>query len=154
MTYCTATARNLTSDHIALKGHRISRTGWAAFLLAWSLGHIVQAQPICSIDIGPDTTICQGGTATLHGPAGYGVYLWSTGETTPDINVTSAGDYWCQVSYPSGNLVVNGNFSAGNTGFSSEYTYSSTSLQNEGIYTVGSNANWYHAQFQQAMETS
>ncbi len=138
----------MTSDHIALKGHRISRTGWAAFLLAWSLGHIVQAQPICSIDIGPDTTICQGGTATLHGPAGYGVYLWSTGETTPDINVTSAGDYWCQVSYPSGNLVVNGNFSAGNTGFSSEYTYSSTSLQNEGIYTVGSNANWYHAQFQ------
>ncbi|HQV39532.1 MAG TPA: hypothetical protein PK383_11465, partial [Flavobacteriales bacterium] len=117
-------------------------------MLAWSLGHIVQAQPICSIDIGPDTTICQGGTATLHGPAGYGVYLWSTGETTPDINVTSAGDYWCQVSYPSGNLVVNGNFSAGNTGFSSEYTYSSTSLQNEGIYTVGSNANWYHAQFQ------
>lgn len=105
-------------------------------------------QPVCDIDIGGDQTICQGQTITLQGPDGYTNYLWSTGETTQDIDVGTAGDYWCQVSYPSGELVTNGDFSAGNTGFTSQYTYSLFSVQNEGYYTVGPNASWYHNQFQ------
>ncbi|MBS1569531.1 MAG: gliding motility-associated C-terminal domain-containing protein [Bacteroidetes bacterium] len=103
---------------------------------------------MCSINIGGDQTICQGSSATLQGPTGYGNMIWSTGETTQSISVNTAGDYWCQVSYPSGNLVTNGDFSAGNTGFSSQFTYSLFSVQNEGMYTVGPNASWYHPQFQ------
>ncbi len=105
-------------------------------------------QPFCSIDIGPDRTICEGGSTTLQGPPGYANYLWSNGATTQDITVSAPGDYWCQVSYPSGELVTNGNFSAGNTGFTSQFTYSAFSVQNEGYYTVGPNASWYHNQFQ------
>lgn len=119
-----------------------------ALLLSLMGGSIGIAQPICSIDIGNDRTICQGGQVTLYGPPGYTNYLWSTGETTQNITVTTADDYWCQVSYPSGELVFNGNFSSGNTGFTSQYTYSLFTVQNEGYYTVGPNASWYHTQFQ------
>ncbi|WP_235902761.1 PEPxxWA-CTERM sorting domain-containing protein [Sandarakinorhabdus oryzae] len=48
------------------------------------------------------------------------------------------------------NLVVNGDFEAGNSGFSSSYGYVNAALTNgtsmypEGVYTVGSNANDYH----------
>jgi len=115
-----------------------------AVLLCWS----ARAQPVCSIQLGADTTICQGGTATLLGPPGYTNYLWSTGAQTQNISAGAAGPYWCEVSYPSGNLVYNGNFSSGNTGFTSQFIYSTTSVQNEGYYAVGTDANDFHNQFQ------
>ncbi|HRO38433.1 MAG TPA: gliding motility-associated C-terminal domain-containing protein [Flavobacteriales bacterium] len=119
-----------------------------ALALAILLAALGQAQPTCSIQLGPDVTICQGTSATLSGPPGYTNYLWSNGATTQNITVSTAGDYWCQVTYPSGNLVYNGDFSLGNTGFSSQFIYSLVSVQNEGYYTVGPNASWYHNQFQ------
>ncbi|MES2139780.1 MAG: PKD domain-containing protein [Bacteroidota bacterium] len=51
---------------------------------------------------------------------------------------------------PSGtNLVVNGNFSSGNTLFSSAYTYcnSSNCLYPESKYSIGTNANVFHSAF-------
>lgn len=56
-------------------------------------------------------------------------------------------------SYLSPNLVVNGNFSQGNTGFSSDYNYATMNgpwglLSFEGVYVVGSNANTFHTFFQ------
>ncbi|MBL7986005.1 MAG: hypothetical protein JNM91_13455, partial [Flavobacteriales bacterium] len=107
---------------------------------------VLQAQP-CSINLGPDPVICANQTTTLTGPAGFTNYLWSTGAVTPSITVGApAATYWCQVTYPSGNLVANGNFSSGNTGFSSQFNYGSN-LQIEGTYMVGSNPNSYHPQF-------
>lgn len=119
-----------------------------AAVVLWASASGILAQPVCSIDIGADQTVCQGQTLTLQGPNGYTNYLWNTGQTTQNISVGTPGDYWCQVSYPSGELVVNGNFSAGNSGFTSQYTYSLFTVQNEGFYTVGPNASWYHTQFQ------
>lgn len=104
------------------------------------------AQPVCSIQIDNDTTICQGETVTLHGPPGYTNYLWNTGEVTQDITVGSTGAYWCQVSYPTGNMVVNGTFSAGNTGFTSMFTYQ-LPLTTDGNYWIGNNANTFHSQW-------
>lgn len=120
---------------------------WTCLLALWP-GAAILCQPVCSINIGADRTICQDSSVTLQGPSGFSNMIWSTGETTPSISVNTAGDYWCQVSYPSGNLVSNGDFSAGNTGFSSQFTYSLFSVQSEGAYTVGPNASWYHPQFQ------
>ena len=37
------------------------------------------------------------------------------------------------------NLLTNGDFSAGNTGFTSQYTYSPGNLLHEGTYTVDNN---------------
>ena len=115
-----------------------------AGVTAWGL---LEAQPVCSIDLGNDTTICAGNTVTLEGPAGFPNYLWSTGEVSQNITVAGAGSYSCQVTYPTGNLVTNGNFSGGNMGFNTMFNYG-TPLTNEGNYWIGTNAALYHPQFQ------
>jgi len=46
-------------------------------------------------------TFCSGGSVTLTSSAGSG-YLWSTGETTASINVTTAGSFTVQVTNASG----------------------------------------------------
>ncbi|MEO8587883.1 MAG: hypothetical protein ABI432_00800, partial [Flavobacteriales bacterium] len=123
-------------------------SGRKAFGLLWALCSLsipVWSQP-CSITIDPDTTICQGQTVTLHGPAGFPNYLWSNGALTQNTTVNASGTYTCQVTYPSGNLAVNGSFSSGNTGFTTAYTYNST-LTTDGNYWIGSNAAAYHPQW-------
>jgi len=53
------------------------------------------ALPCPVIDLGPDTAICDGSNLTIGNPIAAGVtYEWSTGETTPTINVTTSGTYW------------------------------------------------------------
>lgn len=47
----------------------------------------------------------------------------------------------------SANLISNGDFSAGFSGFSSQYAFTNSDLQPEGTYTVGSNPNAYHPLF-------
>ena len=57
------------------------------------------------IQIPPDTTICPGTTAMLNaepqsgqgGGGGSYQYLWSTGETTAEVEVDEAGVYWVVV---------------------------------------------------------
>ncbi len=43
-------------------------------------------------------TLCMGDTAHLSAGTGYTSYVWSDGETTPDISVTQAGDYTVHVT--------------------------------------------------------
>lgn len=114
----------------------------ALSFLPWAVGVI--AQP-CSIDLGADQTICQGQTVTLTAPSGFPNYLWSTGATTPSITVGAAGTYWGEPSYPSGELVTNGNFSGGNNGFSTPFTYNSN-ITTDGTYWIGTNAASHHPQ--------
>ena len=52
-----------------------------------------------SVNLGPDTAICNGSSVTLDGTtAGATSYLWSTGEATASISVDTSGTYWVQVS--------------------------------------------------------
>lgn len=44
-------------------------------------------------------------------------------------------------------LAVNGDFSQGNTGFGTAYTYNPSSIWNEGTYAVGTNPNAVHPNF-------
>ena len=93
-------------------------------------------------------------------------YSWSTGETTNPIlvdiantyTVTSTNAFGCNgsASLPvSTELVTNGDFSAGNTGFISAYGYVSTGytgiptsgLWPEGYYAIGSYPIYYHSNF-------
>ena len=111
-----------------------------------SLGSALLAQPVCSIALGPDTTICQGQTVQLNGPAGFPTYNWSNGANTQDITVGAAGVYTCMASYPTGNLAVNPTFSLGNAGFTSQFNYA-LPLTADGNYWIGSNANLFHSQW-------
>ena len=54
--------------------------------------------PGLMLDLGADTTICQGDSIVLTAsdPAAI-AYAWNTGETTPNIEVDSTGTYWVAV---------------------------------------------------------
>jgi hypothetical protein len=102
----------------------------------------------------------------------YPSYSWSTGETTQSIDVDVAGNFFVTVtdafgctgvgSYNTANeLVVNGDFEAGNTGFTSGYGYrdpwvtppneatnsGNSALWDENYYGVGTNGRYYHVNF-------
>jgi len=113
----------------------------------WSACATLSAQPTCAITVGPDTTICQGQTVQLSATPGFANYLWSTGGTGPGITVGAADTYWCQATQPTGNLTVNGNFSAGNTGFTTDFTYNTNLNLGDGHYWIGTNAASHHPQF-------
>jgi len=46
----------------------------------------------------PDISLCPGDVKTLTAPDGFDTYLWSTGETTPSIDVDAPGLYTLSVS--------------------------------------------------------
>jgi hypothetical protein len=105
----------------------------------------------------PDITMNVCGTsATLtpvFPPTGYNnnTLIWNDGSTQPTLNVTSSGTYWWQVTGPS--VVNNGDFTAGITGFTSNYTNVTTTTPNgtqlvpEAAYAVGTNPKSYHSSF-------
>jgi len=125
----------------------LSNHALVALALIILAGSSAQAQDACSIELQNDTTVCQGETVLLQGPDGFPNYLWSTGAVTQDITVDATGTYGLQVSYPSGELVTNGNFSAGNTGFTTAFILNNNLNTGDGYYWIGTNAANHHPQF-------
>jgi len=68
-----------------------------------SFGNGIKTGNLVAATITPDgaTTFCQGGSVQLSASAG-GTYLWSTGATTQNINVSTSGNYVVTVSYAGG----------------------------------------------------
>lgn len=50
------------------------------------------------IDLGNDTTICQGETLILDATTINATYLWQDNSTNPTFNVTQQGTYWVQIT--------------------------------------------------------
>lgn len=94
-----------------------------------------------------DTSICNGESILISAIAGYDNYSWSTGSENQYTLINTSGTYTVSATYTTNNLVTNGNFSEGNTSFSSSYNYSATDLYPEGVYTVTTNANIVHSEF-------
>lgn len=107
-------------------------------LLVVVLALAARAQRICSLDLGPDRTICAGQNATLNAPAGYADYRWSTGASSPSITVNTAGMYSCVVR-TGFDLVVNGNLNGGAVGFQSPFIWNHD-ISSSGTYYIGDNA--------------
>jgi len=118
------------------------------------------------VDAGPDTNVCDpGGILTLQGSiiGNHVFYQWSPSSglsnpfiLNPTANVTGPITYTLTAygaDPDNANLVVNGDFSGGNIGFSSDYTYVvdipviQNEMNPEGTYTVISNPNLVHAGF-------
>ncbi len=104
------------------------------------------------LNLGNDTIICPGQSLTLTAPNGYDNYVWSNGSGDQDAVVNQTGTYTVTASILGPNLVVNGDFEAGNTGFSSAYTFSTTVgvwglLSAEATYVVVSSPNLAHNNF-------
>lgn len=59
------------------------------------------AVPPIIVALGP-TTICDGESVTLSAPAGYAGYVWNNGQTTRNILVSTAGNYFVTVTDANG----------------------------------------------------
>lgn len=58
----------------------------------------VKIEPICQVDLGPDTTVCDDKPYILDATTKNGVYLWQDGSTEGTFEVTEPGTYWVEVS--------------------------------------------------------
>jgi gliding motility-associated-like protein len=54
--------------------------------------------PTLQVDIGNDTTLCQGDNLLLDATTAGATYIWQDNSTNPTFNVTVAGTYYVQVS--------------------------------------------------------
>ncbi len=98
-----------------------------------------------NIDAGTNISICNGNSTQLNATGGL-IYSWTpvTGLDDPNVSNPMASPtvtttYTVSSQSPIGNSIVNGDFSSGNTGFSSSYNYT-VSNTTEGQYYIGPNA--------------
>lgn len=117
----------------------------------------------CTVNLGNDTSFCQGESVSLDAGANFDEYLWSDNSTNQTLDVNASGTYWVQTTIfdTANNLVANGDFSQGNNGFTSDYSYSTSGavvtcpngnqswgiVGCEGTYTVINNPNMGHSNF-------
>ncbi len=106
----------------------------------------------CNFSLGNDTSICSPSSLHLNGPMGFTSYSWSPGGAiTQGLTVSTSGIYALTGTLLSGDLVVNGNFSAGNVGFVSSYGPPAGGtwgpLSNAGTYTISTSPNLTHNNF-------
>ncbi|HRD80910.1 MAG TPA: hypothetical protein PLL53_09145, partial [Saprospiraceae bacterium] len=144
-------------------------TAWG--ILYWAISAMAGSSPgfhalnmACSFTLapGPDVTICNPGQSVNIGATVTGQYLsavWtpSTGLSNPNALNTSATvsqttTYTLTVSgLSASNLITNGDFNAGLTGFTSDYVQGTGGsfglLSAEGTFAVSTNANLTHNNF-------
>ncbi|MBN4065761.1 gliding motility-associated C-terminal domain-containing protein [Candidatus Amoebophilus asiaticus] len=58
----------------------------------------VNYNPLPTVDLGNDTTLCQGDTLTIDATTSNATYLWQDNSTNPTFNVTQQGTYWVNVT--------------------------------------------------------
>ncbi|HMZ50465.1 MAG TPA: hypothetical protein PLP28_15880, partial [Flavobacteriales bacterium] len=79
----------------------VAGTYWANVMLGGCLTtdtFDLSVSPIPMVDIGPDTTVCQGALLLLDATSSGAAYLWQDGSTGATFNVTGSGSYTVQVS--------------------------------------------------------
>lgn len=123
-------------------------------LICLSASDLVAQCGTLAPNLGNDTTICQGQSVTLY-PGAFTSYLWDNNSTASTRSVTQNGTYWVKVGNldTTTNLIVNGDFEQGNTGFTTGYTYTNSStgsygmLSSEGRYTITTSPSLAHTNF-------
>jgi gliding motility-associated-like protein len=58
----------------------------------------VNFNPIPTVDLGNDTTLCQGEVLILDETTPNATYLWQDNSTNPTVNISQQGDYWVEVT--------------------------------------------------------
>lgn len=117
---------------------------------------LTQIQAQCNgaepeIDLGADHILCAGNIVPLKvgGDPSFDFYSWSNGAMTDSILISAPDLYILNACKLNGNqnLVQNGDFEMGNTGFTSAYNYIAVSggqaLNAQGSYAIDTNANDY-----------
>ncbi len=126
---------------------------------------MLKGQGSCGLTITTpsDITICEIGSVNLNGSilGNYRSFNWSGSngfyndiDLNPFVFITQTTTFKLKAfGEPTTNLIVNGGFESGNTGFTSDYLYvpdipgSTTELWPEGTYSITSNPNFVHTYF-------
>ncbi|MFN6039011.1 MAG: gliding motility-associated C-terminal domain-containing protein, partial [Bacteroidota bacterium] len=113
---------------------------------------LVTVSPTPVLNTTNDTTVCLGQCLNLN-VTGADYYTWNSSPGLNNLSDSShsvcpnvSSTYTVTGYITSTNSVYNGDFSLGNNGFYSSYTYSSNT-QPEGTYYVSTNANFTHPGF-------
>jgi len=140
----------------AMLYHRLSLTCCALLFVAFIR---LAAQCPITVNAGDDVYLCAPPTPTQLNGDISGDFLdfnWSpttgmSGQNTlmPTVTVTQSTNYVLTASAPdfSNNLVDNGDFEGGNSGFTSDYGYNPGNLVPEGVYDVLTNPQDDHPGF-------
>lgn len=153
----------ICSDQLPLLWHGYTYTAAAIrveHLNTWQgadslVTHTLTVQPSPTITACNDVVIPAGTPATLTvtGNADYWVWTDSVGNIVgsgPSISVSPLAPtrYYATgySAYAESNIITNGDFEQGNTGFTTDYMYS-TNLSPDGRYCVGPNAGAMHPDF-------
>ena len=103
--YLWSTGETTASISVSTAGsYTVQVTNAAGCQSPASTATVVTVNPLPaapSITAGGPTTFCAGGSVTLTSSTGTS-YLWSNGETTQSINVTTSGSYTVQVTNAAG----------------------------------------------------
>ncbi|HVU56212.1 MAG TPA: LamG-like jellyroll fold domain-containing protein [Puia sp.] len=97
-----------------------------------------------------DTTICAGDTVHLSAQPGLDFcwqpadYLSDPSSANPIAQPPVTTKYYFTSRMPENNLIVNGDFSGGNTGFTSDYAYSSSGISSS-VYFVGNDPHAWNS---------
>lgn len=104
-----------------------------------------------------DTTICKGGSAHLYASGEGSSYYWMAFPVDPSLLIPQEQNpivspqvntmYVVQTNVATGNLILNGTFELGVTGFNSEYVNNQVSIYEEGTYAVVNDAHTVHPNF-------
>jgi len=110
-----------------------------------------------TLDMGNDVVLCQGQSVDFTVPPGYDYFSWNIVSGNPtSVTVSTSTTVILNVqNITTTNLVVNGDFEAGNTGFTSQYTAPSSPpvgsccglLSNPSTYAITTNPNNVHSNF-------
>jgi gliding motility-associated-like protein len=108
-----------------------------------------------TMNLGPDTTICNGTAVTLDAGVGFDSYSWSTGATTQTISTAIPGTYIAEGTVQMGNILQNGDFEGGTTNTANNFTSSYVTgtggawglLSSPGQYAISTSPNLVHNNF-------
>ncbi|MBL4752694.1 MAG: hypothetical protein JKY52_03710, partial [Flavobacteriales bacterium] len=65
---------------------------------------LVTYNPVLSIQLGSDTSLCVGQTLTLNVTTFGATYLWQDNSTSPTLDVAQSGTYWVEVANSCGTV--------------------------------------------------
>jgi gliding motility-associated-like protein len=115
------------------------------FIFILCLPSVANSQ--CSVNAGSDKGICAGQSVQLQGSVPGLTYYWTPSSGLSDSTLlnpvaspthTTTYYFVSQFQYPS--IMYNGDFTAGDTGFTSAYVYHAPPNSSEGQYWVSTNA--------------
>jgi len=166
---CNQSAGSLVTDATvnSYDGTLVNATIWSVQQPTLANSCSSNCNDICDnkVSVNKDTTVCVLGTANLNASSGFDSYKWTPGNTLSDSSIFNpianpviTTTYIVSATQVDSNLIVNGDFSSGNTGFSTNYTYCNLGnclnpLVSDG-YSIGTNPNFYHFAFQGADHTT